>query len=385
MLGICLGHQGIGNLLDGDVGSAPEAMHGRLSTVRHEGSGLFAGVPQDFSVVRYHSLAITRPMGPEGRETAWADDGVVMGVEHRTRPMWGVQFHPESVATEYGRQDRRELLRDGRAPREALAPTARRPPAPRGRAPPAAPPSPGGRRRPSRRRRCSCAGASSRARRRPSSSTNGFSATPTSSFWLDSADAPTWLAQCSYMGTSEGPGSASSSTTSTAARSRSSARACARSSTSRSSTSSTGRLALNGIEPPPVVDRGLVGGFVGYLGYELKADCGATNLHSSDLPDAALMLRQPGLAVDHARNRRSCLFAVGPDGDEDGRALARSAAERRSSPRRSRAAGPGAAGAARGARVATSASSAAAAALSTSPTSNARRPNWPPGSPTRSA
>ena len=104
VLGICLGHQGIGNLLHGGVNRAPMAMHGRLSHVHHDGTGLFEGVPQDFEVVRYHSLAITSPMGPEGRETAWADDGVVMGIEHSSRPMWGVQFHPESVATEHGRR-----------------------------------------------------------------------------------------------------------------------------------------------------------------------------------------------------------------------------------------------------------------------------------------
>ncbi|HTT95819.1 MAG TPA: aminodeoxychorismate/anthranilate synthase component II, partial [Solirubrobacterales bacterium] len=102
VLGICLGHQGIGNLLDGDVAGAPQPMHGRLSNVRHRGTGIFAGVPQDFSVVRYHSLAITGPVGPEGHVVAWADDGVVMGVEHDSRPMWGVQFHPESIATEFG-------------------------------------------------------------------------------------------------------------------------------------------------------------------------------------------------------------------------------------------------------------------------------------------
>src|SRR6185437_4937694 len=101
VLGICLGHQGLGNLLDGKVSSAPEAMHGRLSRIHHEDSGLFAGIPQDFPVVRYHSLQIT-DMGPDGHVTAWADDGVVMGIEHRRRPMWGVQFHPESVATEHG-------------------------------------------------------------------------------------------------------------------------------------------------------------------------------------------------------------------------------------------------------------------------------------------
>jgi para-aminobenzoate synthetase len=102
VFGICLGHQGIGNLLDGTVNRAPMAMHGRLSRVMHEGKGLFKDVPQGFSVVRYHSLAITSPPGPEGSIVAWSDDGVVMGVEHTKRPIWGVQFHPESISTEYG-------------------------------------------------------------------------------------------------------------------------------------------------------------------------------------------------------------------------------------------------------------------------------------------
>jgi len=102
VFGICLGHQGIGNLLEGDVKRAPMAMHGRLSRVMHEGKGLFRDVPQGFSVVRYHSLAITTPPGPEGSIVAWSDDGVVMGVEHTRRPIWGVQFHPESISTEFG-------------------------------------------------------------------------------------------------------------------------------------------------------------------------------------------------------------------------------------------------------------------------------------------
>ena len=104
VLGICLGHQGLGHVLNGVGRAAPRwSMHGRLSQVQHLDSGLFAGIPQDFSVVRYHSLAVTGPLGPEGRVTAWTEDGVVMGIEHRSRPMWGVQFHPESIATEHGR------------------------------------------------------------------------------------------------------------------------------------------------------------------------------------------------------------------------------------------------------------------------------------------
>jgi anthranilate synthase/aminodeoxychorismate synthase-like glutamine amidotransferase len=101
VLGICLGHQGLGHLLDGKVTSAPEAMHGRLSRIHHERRGLFDGIPQDFPVVRYHSLQIV-DMGPDGHVTARADDGVVMGIEHLRRPLWGVQFHPESIATEHG-------------------------------------------------------------------------------------------------------------------------------------------------------------------------------------------------------------------------------------------------------------------------------------------
>src|ERR1700735_5697246 len=104
VLGVCLGHQGLGRLLDGIVTGAPVIMHGRLSTVRHDDSGLFAGIPQGFSVVRYHSLAVAGDLGPDGRVTAWTDDGVVMGIEHTSRPLWGVQFHPESIATEHGRK-----------------------------------------------------------------------------------------------------------------------------------------------------------------------------------------------------------------------------------------------------------------------------------------
>ena len=114
VLGICLGHQGIGNLLEGGVTSAPKPMHGRLSHVRHDGTGIFDGVPQDFSVVRYHSLAITGPVGPEGHVVAWADDGVVMGVEHDPADV-GRPVPPRVDRHRVRRRDRRELLRDLRS------------------------------------------------------------------------------------------------------------------------------------------------------------------------------------------------------------------------------------------------------------------------------
>ncbi len=319
VLGICLGHQGLGNMLEGRVGSAPEAMHGRLSRVRHEDVGLFAGIPQDFEVVRYHSLAITEPMGPEGRETAWADDGVVMGAEHRSRPMWGVQFHPESVATEHGCRIAENFyaMAERHGERRTGTPRLRR----ARRAPqPAAAPSPPSERRPPGGLRLQWRQLDGEA---PTEQLyERLFADLEHSFWLDSADAPTWLAQCSYLGTSAGPGSALVSydvEIGEIALERDGVRSVQH----KSIFDFLDReLALNAVEPPPQVRRGLLGGYVGYLGYECKADCGSRNLHSSDLPDAAFMLANRVLAVDHA-NACTYLFALGPEGDpEAGRWLA---------------------------------------------------------------
>jgi para-aminobenzoate synthetase len=104
LLGVCLGHQGICAAYGATVGRAPEAVHGRLSTVTHTGSPLFAGIPREFRAVRYHSLCVDPGALPAELEPlAWADDGVLMAVAHRSRPLWGVQFHPESIATDHGR------------------------------------------------------------------------------------------------------------------------------------------------------------------------------------------------------------------------------------------------------------------------------------------
>ncbi len=312
VLGICLGHQGIGNLLRGDVGSAPVVMHGRRSTVHHDDTGLFAGIPQGFSVVRYHSLAVTG-LGPDGRVTAWTDDGVVMGIEHRTRPLYGVQFHPESVATEHGRrivENFYELRarRSGRRSRRngaggdtgagapSVRPSAERP-----------------------------------GRRLLVRSIAGEAATEPlferlfgdceHAFWLDSADAPTRLAQCSYLGTSAGRGACVLEYDVTA-KSVVTRRGAVASSEQGSIFDVLDReLAARAIDTAGVPTRGLLGGFVGYLGYECKADCGSPNVHRSDVPDAVLMLANRLIAVDHVAGRTDVIALC--DAGEDEREVER--------------------------------------------------------------
>lgn len=103
VLGVCLGHQAIGQAMGGRVVRAPEPMHGKLSAVTHTGTGVFHGIPSPFVSTRYHSLTIERATVPDCLEiTAETADGVIMGLAHRELPLHGVQFHPESIASEHG-------------------------------------------------------------------------------------------------------------------------------------------------------------------------------------------------------------------------------------------------------------------------------------------
>lgn len=102
-LGVCLGHQSIGQAFGGIVERAPLVMHGKRSAINHDAHGLFAGLPQHFMATRYHSLIVRKDGLPAQLETtAWTDDGIIMGLKHKKYPIYGLQFHPESIMTEHG-------------------------------------------------------------------------------------------------------------------------------------------------------------------------------------------------------------------------------------------------------------------------------------------
>jgi len=112
ILGVCLGHQAIGQLFGGQVVRAGRVMHGKADTVEHRGQGVFTDLPSRYQVIRYHSLVVARDSLPDCLEvTAWTDDGEVMGLQHRQLPVHGVQFHPESIASEHGHRLLANFLR----------------------------------------------------------------------------------------------------------------------------------------------------------------------------------------------------------------------------------------------------------------------------------
>jgi anthranilate synthase component II len=111
LLGVCLGHQALGQAFGGKVVRAPKLMHGKTSVIHHDGRTLFAGLPPSFTATRYHSLVVARETVPECLEvSAWTDDGIVMGLRHREHPLEGVQFHPESILTAAGKDLLRNFL-----------------------------------------------------------------------------------------------------------------------------------------------------------------------------------------------------------------------------------------------------------------------------------
>lgn len=117
LLGVCLGHQTIGQSFGGKVQRHSEIVHGKMGQIQHEGKGVFRGLPSPFAATRYHSLVVDRATLPEALEvTAWLEDGTIMGLRHRTKPIEGVQFHPESIASEHGHQLLKNFLDSAKVP-----------------------------------------------------------------------------------------------------------------------------------------------------------------------------------------------------------------------------------------------------------------------------
>ncbi|MDQ0763385.1 aminodeoxychorismate synthase component I [Streptomyces canus] len=298
VLGVCLGHQGIALGEGGLVGAAPEPRHGHLSTVRHDGRDLFRGLPQDFTAVRYHSLAVSEPLPQALEATAWAEDGVLMGLRHRSRPVWGVQFHPESVLTDYGHRMLVNFrnLTAGRARRPRTKNTAVPPPeaviprpsriVPRPR--PAAPAY-----RLHTRRIAGAVDTEAAFTRMYAASKRAF--------WLDSALVEDGRSRFSFFGDDSGPLAefvrydVESGKCEIERAGRPTRKVAA------SVFDYLGRQLTSRRVDGAGLPFDFTGGYVGYFGYEMKADCGSPNRHTSDAPDACWLFADRLIAVDHLK------------------------------------------------------------------------------------
>lgn len=303
ILGVCLGHQGVGHVFGANIIRAPEPVHGRLSRIHHDSSELFTGLRQGFEAVRYHSLLIAEPLPACLQRTAWTTDGLVMGVRHRDLPIWGVQFHPESICTEEGitllgnfyRAAARALGREW-APCTSVrhrTPAERRVPRTRAR---------NARHRVFvRRARVSVA---------PVVAFRELFSSRSYAYWLDSAKTD-GDARFSYMG------GATEETVELVQYSVATGQVTIR---NHGATEVIGsslfdllnkRLAERRIETPNLpFDFNC--GYVGYVGYETKADCGARVRHRAAQPDCQLLFADRQVVFDHAKGDIYLLY-YGPD------------------------------------------------------------------------
>ncbi len=281
VLGVCLGHQGICHLFGGTVGHAPKPMHGRVVPVVHTGVDIFADIPSPYDVVRYHSLVATEL--PEVLEPiAWTEDGLLMGVRHKTLPIWGVQFHPESISSEYGR----ELLANFRDLALAHA-------------------------KPSYQvhvRELSVLPDAEVAYRE-------LFAGKDHSFWLDSGTVIEGLSRFSFLGDGSGPLAEylTYRTVDGAVTVRPSGGGSEYVEQSFFDYLGT-QLTARSVAVPEGLPFEFNLGYVGFLGYELKADAGGEAVHKSETPDAALLFTDRMLAIDHVAGN-SYLLALSRNGD----------------------------------------------------------------------
>ena len=284
LLGVCLGHQGIGWVEGGEVIPAPEPMHGRVVEIEHDGSTLFNGIPSPFKATRYHSLALAAPLPPSLREIATAN-GVPMAIEHRHRPQWGVQFHPESIAAEHGRR----LLSNFRDLTAPLS-RARRVELVTHEVTKATPES----------------STQLRVRRLdafpdPEAAFVALHGESENAFWLDSSRLDE-RGRFSFMGDASGPLS----------------EVVTHSLGGEESIFDYLDRRTTELRPTELPDLPFEFdcGFVGYLGYELKAECGYASPHESEHPDACFLLADRVIAFDH-EEQCTYLLCLHQQGEED--------------------------------------------------------------------
>jgi len=290
ILGVCLGHQGIGDVFGARVRPAPRVMHGRLSEIVHTGEAIFRGLPSPLQAVRYHSLILDRELPEVLRPIAWTREGILMGLAHRTRPIWGVQFHPESICSEHGRA----LLANFRdlSPARHDMPSAR-PPVSR-----AAPkPAPGY----TLHHRCLARLAD------PEALFEHHFAACAGAYWLHSAVLREG-ARFSFMGDSSGPLSYIVSY-----RSAGQNLTITRGGQDQHRKESIFDFLARELAARRCLDAQLpfdfAGGFVGYFGYELKQECGGQGPHPAAQPDAMFIFADRFVAFDHLA-RKTYLVAL---------------------------------------------------------------------------
>jgi len=319
LLGVCIGHQGIGALHGAAVTWAPEPVHGRVSAILHDDSPLFAGLPREFAAVRYHSLCVEQPLPEPLRAIAWTSDGVLMALEHREWPLWGVQFHPESVCTEHGRRLLENFRDLSEVPKDRSSDVLRK--------------GPRGRSRPDNRRSEETGDSSIRplggapvgpsrkvvVRRLdepvdPEAAFVELYGASEHAFWLDSSRVGEG-ARFSFIGDDGGPLGAAVSydvERRELAVERSGEVELRGESIFEYLRRESERLASVATPELPFEFRC---GFAGWFGYELKAECGGEAAHASPLPDAGFVFADRMIAFDHAE-RRTYLLALAERGDE---------------------------------------------------------------------
>ncbi|MDB9337707.1 MULTISPECIES: aminodeoxychorismate synthase component I [Cyanophyceae] len=294
LLGVCLGHQGLAHVYGGTVIHAPELRHGRLSKIYHNNSELFQGIPQSFSVVRYHSLIVAEDLPSCLEKVAWTKSGLIMALRHRHLPCWGVQFHPESICTEYGwnlLENFRKITQEfaqkklGVGSRESGVGS-------RGN------------------KQCPTPPASTHHSQYQVCSQKldiyldaeqvfvNLFGEDTHAFWLDSSLVEPGVSRFSFMGGSGGLNSLL-----VEYRTQNQEITITQSGTVTRRTDSIFDYLKREIDQRKCISDNLPFdfncGFVGYFGYEIKAECGSELVHSASLPDAMFLLADQMIVFDH--------------------------------------------------------------------------------------